>query len=142
MGFQMSLKWEIGALGAVIFGAAVFMMIAEPLNSATVLERVDNFSELDYKAFDRNFKTNGTSCDVGLKRHGLCFTSSPLQKQIAKGQPLTSSIPIMAAEFPVLAAIPAKNKNLKLLRYGQTLVLMNEETKVIEDLINLDETNA
>jgi len=52
----MSLKWEIGALGAVVFGAAIFMMIAEPLNSAPPLERVNNFSELDYKAFDRNFR--------------------------------------------------------------------------------------
>jgi len=138
----MSLKWEIGALGAVVFGAAIFMMIAEPLNSAPPLERVDNFSELDYKAFDRNFKIGDVSCDVGLKRHGLCFTSSPLQKQIAKGQPLTDSIPVMAAEFPILAAIPAKNKDLKLLRYGQTLVLINEETQIIEDLLNLDEKSV
>jgi len=48
----------------------------------------------------------------------------------------------MAAEFPILAAIPAKNKDLKLLRYGQTLVLINEETQIIEDLLNLDEKSV
>ena len=43
----------------------------------------------------------------------------------------------MVAEFPVLVAVPAKAEHQKLLRYGTRLALMNEDTHMIEDIIEL-----
>jgi len=131
------LKLELGALAAVLLGAGTFMMIAEPINTQPPLERVDNFSARDYAAFDRDFQLHGKNCSVGIARDRLCFTASPLQEQITKGEALDGTIPVLAAEFPILVATPPKAEHQKLLRYGTKLVLLNEETRVIEDVIQL-----
>ena len=136
------LKFELAALALVMMGAGTFMMIAEPINTQPPLERVDNFSDRDYAAFDRDFKINGEMCDVGIARNKLCFHTSPLQTQIAKGEPLNGRIPALAAEFPILVATPPKAKHQKLLRYGTTLVLINEDTRMIEDMIELGDAQA
>jgi len=138
----MNMKWEFGMLAFVLLGAGTFMMIAEPINTQAPLERTDNFSKLDYDAFDRDFLVNGETCEVGIAQNKLCFKASPLQKQIAKGEALNGRIPVMAAEFPILVATPPKAQHQKLLRYGTTLVLINEDTKIIEDMIHLGETQA
>ena len=134
----MGMKSELGALVAVLLGAGAFMVIAEPMKPQAPLERASSFSQLDFEAFDRNFPIDGKACDVGIAKHKLCFQDSPLQTQLAKGQTLESHIPVMAAEFPILVAVPPKAKNQKLLRYGTMLALLNEETNIIEDLIRLD----
>jgi len=131
------LKLELGVLAAVLLGAGIFMMIAEPINTQHPLERVDNFSARDYAAFDRNFELNDETCSVGIARHRLCFTASPLQEQIKKGETIDGTIPLLAAEFPILVVTPPKAERQKLLRYGTKLVLLNEETRVIEDVIQI-----
>lgn len=134
----MSIKWEIGALAGVLALAAGFMWIAEPVGTDRALERTDNFSQLDYDAFDRNFQINGKTCPVGIAKHRLCFSPSPLETQITKGESLNAHIPMLAAEFPILVATPPKAEHQKLLRYGKTLVLLNEETRIVEDVLGLD----
>ena len=133
---------EIGGLAAIAALVVGFMVIAEPIDTAPSLERTDNFSKLDYDAFDRDFQLDNATCQVGIAKHKLCFSDSPLQTQIAKGEVLERHIPVMAAEFPILVATPPKAEHQKLLRYGTTLVLMNEETKMIEDTLQLGATRA
>jgi len=138
----MSIKLELGALILTMVGASGFMLIAEPVNSASPVDRVSHFSNVDYNAFDRDFIADGKPCQVGIAKHRLCFNDSPLQTRIAKGEVLNHQIPVMAAEFPILVAVPPKASHQKLLRYGQALVLMNEDTKMVEDIMYLDETQV
>lgn len=133
----MAMKWEFGALGAVVLAASVFMLLAEPINGTPPLGRVDNFSKLDYDAFDRDFSADGEMCAVGLARQKLCFSESPLEKRIAMGEALEQNIPILVAEFPILVATPPKAAHQKLLRYGTTLVLINKDTQIVEDMLDL-----
>lgn len=128
---------EIGGLAAIAALAIGFMVIAEPLDAEPPLERNSNFSKLDYDAFDRDFQLGNVNCPVGIAKHKLCFSDSPLQKQIAKGEMLERHIPVLAAEFPILVATPLKAEHQKLLRYGTRLVLMNEDTLRVEDVLDL-----
>ena len=57
---------KIGAVALMAAIAIGFMLVAQPINQERPLERSDNFSYLDYDAFDRNFQINGETCKVGL----------------------------------------------------------------------------
>ena len=133
---------KIGAVALMAAIAIGFMLVAQPINQERPLERSDNFSYLDYDAFDRNFQINAETCKVGLAAQRLCFSQSPLQTQIAKGERLERHIPVMAAEISILVATPPKAEHQKLLRYGTKLVLLNENTQVIEDIIELGPKQA
>lgn len=129
--------WQAGFAAFSLSAIVGLMVFAETLEPQADIERVEGFSELDYNVFDRDFKLGKETCDVGLAKHRMCFKSSPLQTQIAKGEKLQQHIPVMAAEFPILLATPRKAEHQKLLRYGTKLVLMNENTLMIEDIIDL-----
>ena len=134
----MGVKIELGALLATALGAAGVMTTAGPLEAQQPLERTAHFSSHDIEAFDRDFQTDGTPCSVGIAKHRLCFNASPLQARLTKGEPLDRAIPIMAAELQILVALPAKGEHQKLLRYGTSLVLLNKETHLIEDILDLE----
>ncbi len=134
----MSLKIE---LGVVVFTALAGLGVfheAKPLEPLAPTERHSAFIAEDYAAFDRDFEVKGETCEVGLERRGMCFTSSPLQARIIEGQPVPLNVPLLAAEFPILVALPVKEETQKLLRYGTTLALIDTESRVVEDVLYLD----
>ena len=128
--FAASAIFAISAVGALL-------IISEPLNAETSFERADNFSKLDYDVFDRDFKLGNIECSVGLVKHKMCFHESPLQSQIVEGEPLKQHIPVLAAEFPILVASPLKLQSQKLLRYGTRLVLIDENSQIVQDVLEL-----
>ena len=140
-GFKMKM-WHIGLSGLTLAAVAGVAFLAGPLMAAPVVEPTDRFSELDYRVFDREFQLGDEVCAVGIKARRLCFSESPLQTQIAKGERLQQHIPVLAAEFHILKETPPKAKHQKLLRYGTKLVLLNENTQVIEDIIELGPKQA
>lgn len=137
----MALKFELAALAAIMVSSAAFMFVADPMQDAPALERSDNFSQLDFDSFDRDFIANGEPCTVGIEKRKMCFTSSPLEATLVRGAPLADHVPMLAAEFAILLEISATTPEQKLLRYGTTLALIDEETGHVEDLLDLGETS-
>jgi len=134
----MSIKVEIGVvLATALMGMGVFQT-TKPLEPVQTPERASAFSAADYAAFDRDITVKGEPCEVGLNRGALCFTSSPLQGRIVEGEPVPASIPLLAAEFPILVALPMKSETQKLLRYGTVLALIDSETRIVEDMLHID----
>lgn len=137
----MSIKIEIGAvIATIICGLSIFHTV-NPLEPAPAAERVSAFSANDYAAFDRDFVVRGTPCAVGLKQRQMCFTPSPLQARIVEGEMIPSNMPLLAAEFPILVALPVKQETQKLLRYGPVLALINKDSRLVEDVLYLDATS-
>lgn len=50
----MTLKWELGALIALLLATGVSMLLAKPINTAPPLERADNYSKLEHKPLAQN----------------------------------------------------------------------------------------
>ena len=136
-GSSMSLKLELASLAIITFGASGFMLVAEPLDAPAPLERTAVFSDQDYQAFDHKFTLGNKSCEVGIKRHRLCFNASPLETVLVPGEPLPANVPVLSAEFPILVETPVKAEHQKLVRYGTTLALIHQETQIVEDVLYL-----
>ena len=137
----MSIKMEIGAaIATALIGMGVVHQ-TQPLAPQAPVERTAVFSANDYAAFDRDFLAKDASCAVGLERRKMCFTASPLQTRVIEGEPIPTDMPLLAAEFPILVALPIKDESQKLLRYGTVLALINEDTRMVEDLLYIDAEN-
>jgi hypothetical protein len=78
-----------------------------------------------------------TPCLVGIERHRICFTPSPLEARIAPGMTVPPDVPLVAAEFRVIVETDLKTADLRTVRFGQTLALVNPETREIVDLMRL-----
>ncbi|MEM9670323.1 MAG: hypothetical protein AAF950_15480 [Pseudomonadota bacterium] len=137
----MTLKIELTALAMTFAGAAGFWAVEQPLAEPGPVERASSFTEADYAAFDRNFRHGREVCPVGIEKDRLCFQPSPLEAQLVKGDALESHIPLLSAEFPILVATPVKSASQQLVRFGRSLALIDPETRIVEDVIHLDETN-
>ncbi|MEO0884214.1 MAG: hypothetical protein AAFY34_16025 [Pseudomonadota bacterium] len=135
----MTLKIELAALGLTLAGAAGFLAVEQPLAEPAPLERHDTFAEADFDAFDRNFRHGREVCAVGIEKDRLCFQYSPLEGQLVEGQALAAHIPLLPAEFPILVATPAKSEHQQLVRFGRSLALIDPETRLVEDVIRLDQ---
>lgn len=137
----MTIKIELAAIGATLLGAAGFWAVEQPLAQPAPLERQANFSQADYTAFDRGFRHGREMCAVGLAKDRICFQPSPLEAQLAKGETLASHVPLLPAEFPILVATPAKAEHQQLVRFGRSLALIDPETRMVEDVIRLEQPN-
>ncbi|MEO9971122.1 MAG: hypothetical protein ABJG15_15095 [Hyphomonadaceae bacterium] len=134
----MSIKVEIGlVVFTALAGLGVFHTSA-PLEPQAPTERASVFAAADYAAFDRDFVLDGDTCQVGLERRKMCFTASPLQTRIIEGRAIPTDIPVLAAEFPILVAQPVKAESQRLLRYGTVLALIDEDTRMVEDVLYID----
>ena len=137
----MSIKVEIGvAIATALIGMGVVHQ-TQPLEPQAPAQRSTAFNADDYVAFDRDFVAKGAPCAVGLERRDMCFTASPLQTRIIEGEPVPTNMPLLAAEFPILVALPIKEKSQKLLRYGTVLALIDKDTRIVEDLLYIDADN-
>ncbi|MEM7662662.1 MAG: hypothetical protein AAF292_10460 [Pseudomonadota bacterium] len=135
----MTLKIELAALGMTLAGAAGFFAVEQPLAAPAPLERSQAFAAADYDAFDRDFRHGREVCAVGIEKDRLCFQYSPLEGQLLEGQALAAHIPLLPAEFPILVATPAKSNDQQLVRFGRSLALIDPETRIVEDIIRLEQ---
>lgn len=110
----------------------------------------ETFSERDHQSFDRDFEFRGSSCEVGIERKRICFRPSPFETKIEVGETIPRSAPAMPATVPVIMRTTLKSPELSTYRYGRTLVLVNEQSGMVVDKMNLlseldppkqDETN-
>ena len=137
----MTLKLELAAIGATLLGAAGFWVVQQPMAEPAPLERQAAFTVADYAAFDRNFRHGRETCAVGLERHRLCFQPSPLEGQLVEGEALADHVPLLPAEFPILVVTPTKTDEQQLVRFGRSLALIDPDTRVVEDVIRLEQAN-
>jgi hypothetical protein len=133
----VSWKFEacVVAAGAVMLGVFLaFIMLREAEAGPAP---INHFIQSDCDVFDRNFKVGSETCDVGLTAQKICLRSSPLEKEIQRGEILPAYIPALGAEFRVIVETSLKDETLRIVRYGQTLVLLEPETRRVEDVLHL-----
>ena len=136
---MQTLKIEMAIAGAALFALGAFFATRPSGAEAGVADpvAVRAFTEADYAAFDRGFMIDETPCTVGLERYNICFTPSPLEGQLAPGMIVPPDVPLVAAEFRVIVETDLKAADLRTVRFGQTLALVDPETREIVDLMRL-----
>lgn len=97
----------------------------------------NEFSQRDFDAFDRSFNYFGRECEVGIERKRICFSPSPLEEHIEIGEAMPAHAPVMPATIPVLLRTTLKPSYLTTHRYGHTLVLVEDETGIVVDKLDL-----
>jgi hypothetical protein len=135
--YRMRWKIEAGIIGAACLALGTFLHVQTHQQEVAGPSSVDHFTQYDYDVFDRDFALAGSTCEVGLKSQKLCLANSPLEKQVRRGEILPAFMPAMPAEFRVILETSLKNENLRTVRYGQTLVLLDAETRRVEDVLHL-----
>jgi hypothetical protein len=136
---MQTLKIEMAIAGAALFALGAFFATRPSDAEAGVTEpvAVRAFTEADYAAFDRGFMIDETPCAVGMERYQICFTPSPQEARIAPGMIVPPDVPLVAAEFRVIVETDLKDPALRTVRFGQTLALVDPETREIVDLMRL-----
>ena len=130
------MKIEMAIAGAALVALGAFYA-TRPQVAEAVPVAVSSFTAADYAAFDRNFEIDGQACEIGLRRDRLCFGPSPVDALLSPGMVLPPHIPIVGAAFRVIVETELKTENLRTIRFGQTLALVDPETRRIEDVMNL-----
>lgn len=131
-------KIELGFLGCAVTMAGAMGVLTPKMFAASPTPYQDTFTDADHAAFDRDFTVDGKACALGVKNAKLCFGSSGFGEDIVVGDRLSSDTPILYAQFPVILKTSLKGDDLTTLRYGKTLVLLDEETMVVVDKIDLE----
>ena len=134
----MTWKIEAGIVGgaALVLGGFLAVMANHHENSRP--EPVDQFIQSDYDAFDRDFQLGSKDCAIGLASQKICMHKSPLEKELQLGQTLPAYMPALGAEFRIIVETALKSDNLRTVRYGQTLVLIDSDTREVMDILRLD----
>lgn len=134
---DMSWKFEAGIVAAGAIALATFLTVVLLRQAEAGPQPVSHFIQSDFDVFDRNFKVGSETCDVGLAAQKICLRSSPLEEEIQRGQILPAYIPALGAEFRVIVQTSLKDETLRTVRYGQTLVLLEPETRRVADVLHL-----
>lgn len=136
---MQTLKFEMVMAGLAMFalGAFVATRPTEADAATTQPVAVRAFTDADYAVFDRGFMVDQTPCAVGFERYKICFGTSPLEPRMEPGMTVPPEIPLVAAEFRVIVETTLKDPSLRTVRFGQTLALVDPETRVIVDMLRL-----
>lgn len=126
-----------GILGTICAAAGVFFAYASNPFDPVEHEVMNTFTSADFEAFDREFEAHGRKCDVGIAAYKICFGTSPLEKQLVVGQALPEHAPLVGAEFRIIVKTDLKAPDVKTARYGQTLVLVDPQTRIVRDKMQL-----
>lgn len=134
----MTWNIEAGIVGgaALVLGGFLAVMANHHDNSRP--EPVDHFVQSDYDVFDRDFKMGSADCAIGLVSQKICMHKSPLENELQIGQTLPAYMPALGAEFRIIVETALKSENLRTVRYGQTLVLIDADTREVKDILRLN----
>ncbi len=132
-----TLKIELAIAGAALFALGAFVATRPQAAEAVQASGLTQFTEADFAAFDRNFDLDGDTCKVGLKRDRLCFGGSPVEAILAPGMTLPAEVPMVGAEFRVIVVTELKADNLRTIRFGRSLALVDPATRHVHDVVSL-----
>lgn len=134
---MQTLKFELAIAGAALFALGAFVATRPQQAEAVQAPGLTQFTKADYAAFDRNFETRGQDCKVGLARVKLCFGASPVENILEPGITLPAEVPMVGAEFRIIVVTDLKKDNLRTVRFGRTLALVDPETRFVHDVLHL-----
>ena len=136
---MQTLKFEMAVAGVALFALGGFVATRPVGAEAEAVQpvAVRAFTEADFDKFDRGFMLDETPCAVGMERFKLCFGPSPLEAGLRPGMVIPAEVPLVMAEFRVIVETDLKEADLRTLRYGQTLLLVNPETREVVDMMRL-----
>ena len=133
------MTWKIEIAALVVTAASVGGYIYKAdLFAEEAVTYHDEFTEADFSAFDRNFPMNGETCEVGLAQSKICLLSLEAANSVRVGAQLPKDVPALSAGMRILLALDSKQPELKTVRLGQTLVLIEPETEFVRDILRLD----
>lgn len=136
---MQTLKLEMAVAGIALFALGVFIA-TRPDDAEASLQQPAGaraFSQADFEAFDRGFLIGETPCAVGLERFRLCFLPAPIEKKLEPGMVIPDHVPLVAAEFRVIVMTDLKDETLRTVRFGQTLALIEPESRTVVDMLRL-----
>ena len=136
---MQTLKVELAIAGAAMLTLGAFVATRPTDAEATSAQppAARAFSERDFAVFDRGFLLDEMPCPVGFERHMICFAPSPLEAEMKPGMIVAPDVPLVAVEFRVIVETALKDPSLRTVRFGQSLALVDPETREIVDLIRL-----
>ncbi len=132
-----TLKIELAIAGAALFALGAFVATRPQEAEAVQASGMTQFTKADFAAFDRNFEMDGDTCKIGLKRDRLCFGRSPVEDILAPGMTLPPEVPMVGAEFRVIVVTELKADNLRTIRFGRSLALVDPSTRHVHDVVSL-----
>ncbi len=138
---MQTLKLELVIMGAALFALGGYVAMQSAGATEPAIEPVAAFTARDFAAFDRNFEMAGTVCEVGLASQRLCLSPSPVEARLRFGEALEPDVPMLAAEFRVIVETDLKIETLRTLRFGQTLALVEADTRIVRDIMRLNATD-
>ncbi|HRK69239.1 MAG TPA: hypothetical protein PKY73_16930 [Hyphomonas sp.] len=132
-------KFEMAMAGLALFALGAFIATRPNDAEATAEKPVGTraFSESDFNSFSRGFLLGETPCAVGLETQKICFMPAPIEKKLESGMVIPDDVPLVAAEFRVIVMTDLKDERLRTVRFGQTLALVDPETRTVVDLLRL-----
>jgi len=128
---------ELGIAGAALFALGAFIATRPQAAEAVQASAQTQFTQADFAAFDRNFELEGSTCKVGLRRDRLCFGGSPVEDILAPGMILPPEVPMVGAEFRVIVVTELKAENLRTIRFGRSLALVDPKSRQVADVMSL-----
>ena len=134
---MQTLKFELAIAGAALFALGAFVATRPQQAEAVQAPGLTQFTKTDYAAFDRNFETRGKDCQVGLARDKLCFGVSPVENILEPGITLPAEVPMVGAEFRIIVVTDLKKDNLRTVRFGRTVALVDPETRYVHEVLHL-----
>lgn len=135
---MQTLKFEMAVAGIALFALGGFVA-TRPSSAVAAVEpvAVRAFSDADFDRFDRGFMIGDQPCKVGMERYKICFGTSPIEASLHNGMVIAPEVPLVTAEFRVIVETDLKDDSLRTVRFGQTLVLVDPETRVVVDMMRL-----
>ncbi len=136
---MQTLKIEMAIAGSALFALGAFVATRPTSAEATAIEPtpVREFTEADYSAFDRGFMLGEIPCTVGLERYKMCFSPAPIEARLERGMKIPDEVPLVAAEFRIIVVTDLKAPDLRTVRFGQTLALVDPKTRIVVDVLPL-----
>ncbi|MBA3068171.1 MAG: hypothetical protein FP825_06810 [Hyphomonas sp.] len=136
---MQTLKFEMVMAGLALFALGAFVATRPTSAEAAAIEPVAAraFTEADFARFDRGFVLDKARCAVGMQRYKMCFAPSPLEARMQTGMVVPQDVPLVTAEFRVIVETTLKEEPLRTVRFGQTLALVDPETRIVVDMIRL-----
>lgn len=133
---QLNFHILFAALTAAALGGGALAMAAHSAPTPEPDGPVQTFTRSDRNTFSSYETANGV-CDAGFAPRDLCFSASPLEKRIVKGERFPEDMYALALEWRAKLALTRKTDGLKTVRIGQTIALMDRESRKIVDTMRL-----
>ncbi|WP_300395738.1 hypothetical protein [Henriciella sp.] len=136
---RLSFHYLLAGLTGAAFAGGAVALAANSISPQKTPSLPQNFTAADEAVFSHEFRTASGVCDVGLAERDICFDRSPLETRIVKGEPFPQHMYPLSLEWRAKLAMTRKATELKTVRIGRTIALVNRETGMVADTMYLGE---